>query len=146
MPIKVRYLDNGIGVSLIGEGKIVGDDIIKANRKIFASAEKMKKYKYGLVDYSRITEIDVSASEVDKIAAQDKKASEFIPEAVLAIAAKKDLEFGLTRMWEIIVENSGLPWETMVFRDINKAEKWIKQKVKEKFDIDITMAQRKGEK
>ena len=140
MPIKVRYLDKGIGVLLIGEGKIVGDDIIKANRKIFSSVEKMKKYRYGLLDYSRITQFEVSTSEVDTIAFQDMKASEFIPDAVLAIAAKQDLEFGLTRMWEIIVENSGLPWETMVFRDRDTAEKWIKQKVKEKFDIDLTMA------
>ena len=140
MPIKVRYLDNGIGVLFTGEGKIVGDDIIKANRKIFSDEDKMKKYKYGLIDYSRITQFKVSTSEVEIIASQDKKASQFIPDGVLAITAEQDIEYGLTRMWQIIAENSGLPWETMVFRDRDKAEKWIKQKVKEKFNIDPTMA------
>jgi len=43
-------------------------------------------------------------------------------------------------MWEIIAESSGLPWETMVFRDRDVAEKWVKQKVKEKYNINLTMA------
>jgi len=39
-------------------------------------------------------------------------------------------------MWEIIVENTGLQWETMVFRDREDAEDWIREKVKDKFGID----------
>lgn len=140
MPINVSYLDNGLGIMFIGEGKLVGDDIIKANREIFSSAEKMKKYIYGLIDYSRITEFNVSTSEIETIVSQDKKAAEFIEEGILAITAEQDLEYGLNRMWEIIAQNSGVPWETMVFRDRDTAEKWIKQKVKEKFNVDLTLA------
>ena len=140
MPIKVKYLDNGLGVLFIGEGIVTGDDIINANRKIFSSVEKMKKYKYGLIDYSRITQFNVSTSEVEIIASQDMKASLFITDGVLAITAEQDFEFGINRMWEITVESSGLPWETTVFRDRDAAKKWVKQKVKEKYNIDLTMA------
>ena len=140
MPIKVRYLDNGLGVLFIGEGIITGDDIIHSNRKIFSSVEKMKEYKYGLIDYSSITKFNVSSSEVETIASQDMKAPEFIPDGVVAIIAKNDLEFGINRMWELISEGYSIPWETMVFRVRDAAEKWIKQKVKEKYNIDLTMA------
>jgi hypothetical protein len=39
-------------------------------------------------------------------------------------------------MWELIVENTGLRWETMVFRALEDAEAWIRQRVKEKYEID----------
>ena len=136
MPIKVKCLDNGLGVLFIGEGIVTGDDIINSNRKIFSSKERMKKYKYGLIDYSNITQFKVSNSEIAIIASQDEKASEYISDGVVAVAAKKDLEFGLNRMWQIIVENTGLQWETMVFRDIDAAERWIKERVKEKYGIE----------
>lgn len=57
-----------------------------------------------------------------------------------AIVAKKNLEFGVSRMWETVVQVKGLKWETMVFKDRADAEEWIKQKVREKYNIDLTMA------
>ena len=136
MPIKIEYLDNGIGFIFIGEGVITGDDIINSNKIIFSSKERMRKYKYGLIDYSNITQFNVSNPEIEIIASQDKKASKYIPDGVLAVTAKKDLEFGLTRMWEMIVENSGVQWETMVFRLRQDAEAWIKEKVRINYGID----------
>ena len=136
MPLKIKYLDDGLGVLFIGEGIVTGKDIISSNNQIFSSEEKMKKNKYGLIDYSKITQFEVSTPEVEIIASQDKKASEYIPDGVVAVVAKKDLVFGINRMWEIIVENTGLQWEIMVFRDREYAEAWIKEKVKEKFGID----------
>ena len=139
MPIQVKYLDNGRGVLYLGEGIVTGDDIINANKEVFSSKEKMAKNRYGLIDYSNISHLNVSTSEIEIIVSQDKEASTFIPDAVVAITAKKDLEFGLTRMWEIIANNAGLQWETMVFRDNEKAEIWLKDSVRKKFNIDITM-------
>ena len=140
MPIEVKYLDNGIGVMFIGEGFVTGDDIINSNREVFSSEERMKNYKYGFIDYSIVSHLSVSNSEIEYMVSQQMKASEFIPDAVLAFVAKKDLEFGLTRMWEIIAENTGLQWETMIFRNRGKAEIWIKDRIREKYNIDITMA------
>ena len=125
MPIQVKYLDNGLGVMFIGEQMVTGDDIISANGEVFSSEERMKNYKYGFIDYSIVSHLSVSNSEIESMVSQQMKVTEFIPDAVLAFVAKKDLEFGLTRMWEIIAENTGLQWETMVFRDRGKAEIWI---------------------
>ncbi len=140
MPIQVRYLDNGIGIMFIGEGIVTGEDVINANKITFASEEKMKNYKYGFIDYSNALHFDASEDDAEIIANQDLEASKFIPDAILAILAKKDLVFGLNRMWEMIAENAGLQWETMVFRDREKAELWIKDRIRDKFNIDITMA------
>lgn len=136
MPIKVKYLDNGIGFIFIGEGLITGDDIINSNKIIFSHRERMKKYKYGLVDYSNIAQFNVSSSEIEIIASQDKKASNYIPDGVLAVIAQKDLEFGVSRMWAMIVENSGVQWETMVFRSRQDGEAWIKERIRNNYGID----------
>jgi len=139
MPIQIKYRDNGLGVLFIGAGIVTGEDIINSNREIFSSAEKMKNYKYSLIDYLNISGFNVSNAEIQIIISQDKKASELIPDAVIAITAKKDLEFGVSRMWEIIAENESLQWEIMVFKDREKAELWIKDRIKEKFNIDISI-------
>ena len=139
MPIEIEYLDDGLGVLVTGEGLVTGKDIISSNNQIFSSAEKMTKNKYGLIDYSNITQFEVSTPEVEIIASQDQKASEYIPDGIVAVVAKKDLVFGINRMWEVVVENTGLQWETMVFRDREDAEAWIRERVKGKFGIgDLT--------
>ena len=140
MPIQIKYLDNGIGVMFIGEGMVTGADVISANKEVFSSEERMKNYKYGFIDYSFVSDLNATTSEIESMAYQQKKASEIIPDAILAFVTKSDLEFGLNRMWQSIAENAGLKWETMVFRSREKAEIWIKDRIKEKFNIDITMA------
>ena len=80
----------------------------------------------------------MSASEIETIAAQDKEISKYLPEYIVAIVAKKDVEFGVSRMWETLIEINDLQWETMVFKERDDAEEWIKHKVKEKYDIDLT--------
>jgi hypothetical protein len=136
MPIEIKYIDGGLGVLFLGKGIVTGEDIINSNKQIFSSEEKMIKNKYGLTDYSNILNFEVSTSEVEIIASQDKKAAEYVPDGVIAVVAAKDLEFGINRMWEIIVECTGIKWETMVFRARDKAEEWITERVKEKFGID----------
>jgi len=124
----------------IGEGIVTGEDVINANKEIFSSEEKMKNFKYGFIDYSNAFHFDASGDDAKIIADQDMEASKFIPDAILAILAREDLVFGLNRMWEMIAENAGLQWETMVFRDREKAEAWTKDRIRDKFSIDITMA------
>jgi hypothetical protein len=140
MPIEINYLDGERGVLFIGAGKVTGEEIITSNRQVFSSEEKMKKVKYGLIDYSKITQFEVSTVEVESIISQEKKASEYIADGVLAIVAKKNVAFGINRMWESIAEYRGLQWETMVFRHREDAEVWIRQKVNQKFGIgDLTL-------
>jgi hypothetical protein len=136
MPIKIKYSDNEIGVLYIGEGIVSGDDIIISNRKTFSSIERMKTLKYCLVDYSNIAQFNVSNSEVEIIVSQEKEASEYILDGVIAVVSNKDIAFGINRMWETLFAIEGLQWETNVFRAIEDAKAWIKERVKAKYGID----------
>ena len=138
MPIKLRNLDSGLGVVFIGEGIVTGQEIIRANKNLLSFKENIKISKYCIIDYSETSEYNVSTSEIQIIAAQDKEISKYLPDYIVAIVAKRDLEFGVSRMWQTIAQINDLKWDTKVFKDRNNAEKWIINKVKEKYDIDLT--------
>jgi len=140
LPIQIKYLDNETGVMLIAEGTITADDIIISIQTLFSSTEKMKQLKYCLMDYSNNTQLNVSNANLRVIADLNKKASVEKQEGVVAIVANNDFVFGISRMWEFFIDNAGVPWETMVFRDKGKAENWIKQKVSDRGSLDIAVS------
>lgn len=138
MSIEINYMDNGMGIVLIGKGTVAGREIMDAKRRIFSTEEKMKKYRYGLIDFSGVDDLKAYGAEVDGLVQLDRDAAEIIPEAVVAIAAEKDIAFGLSRMWQAYM--GGIPWEINVFRSRNEAEVWIRETLKAKFGIDPAMA------
>jgi hypothetical protein len=78
--------------------------------------------------------VEVSTIAIKSIAPLHQRAWEFHPDAVVAIAADTDITYGLSRMWESLID--AISWETMVFRSRVDAEAWIKEKVKEYYGID----------
>lgn len=139
MPVQVEYLDDGLGALFLGNGVVTGEDIAAANTEMFSSPEKTRKYKYGLADWTGVTKFKVTSSELEHAAAQDKNAAEYLPELFLAIVADKDLEYGFSRMFAVFIEANNLDWEMMVFRNRADADTWIKEKVKAKYQIDVTV-------
>lgn len=140
MPIQIDYLDNGLGACFRGTGVVTGQDILSANFEMFSTPEKTQKYKYGLADWTGVTEYKVTSSELEKAAIQDKNASQYLPELFVAVVADRDLEFGFSRMWAVFIEANELNWEVMVFRNRAVAETWIKEKVKAKYQIDVNLS------
>ncbi len=125
MPISVTNIDNG-GVLLKGEGVVSGTDIKQANEIIY-SPEKIQKIQYQLWDYTNVSKFNVSNEEVIILAQQDIEAAEINPKMFVAAVGKEDLVYGLIRMWEAHVDFSSI--ETMAFRIIEDAEKWIAEKI-----------------
>jgi hypothetical protein len=59
-------------------------------------------------------------------------------EAIVAVVAPSLVGYGLASMWEIHVSDVG--WVTKVFKAKSEAESWVKEKMKELFDTDISFA------
>lgn len=136
MPIDIRIMHNGRGIMYVCHGNICGNDFIQANKQLLSFKDRLKKVIYGLVDESAIDNIQILESEMLTIAAQNKKMSAIVPaRAVVAVIAKDDLAFELARVWEGFIEHTG--WETMIFRARWKAERWIIEKIKANFGIDL---------
>lgn len=131
MPMKLFYRDDG-GVMVTGEGVITGKDIKDLNRQLYESPQKIKDIKYQICDFSQVEGFDLSTQDVRDIAQQDNYASGINPNMIIALVGSKDIAFGLSRMWEFFTTSS--PLESMVFRKLEPAEKWIKEKLKSSGD------------
>lgn len=136
MPIEIIDLDEGKGNILIGSGIFTGKEYIDALKiHLEQDGEKFNKYKYSLTDLTAVTELkEWPNSVVDESVYLCKQASQINLDAVIAIVAIEDFPFGLSRMWEILMDETD--WEIMVFRNRDEAEDWIEQRAKEKYGID----------
>ncbi len=125
MPIKCSYDKNG-GVILIGTGTLLAKDILEVNRSIYATHEKIKKIPYQICDYTKVEKVKIESEELIKIAEQDNEAALVNPGMIIAVAAKKDLTFGLSRVWEAHINTS--IEKLHVFRTVQECEEWIESK------------------
>ena len=129
MPMSIAYTEDG-GIISRGEGVITGNEIKETNDIIYESPDKIKKIKYQICDLTNASDYSTSESELRAISNQDKKASEINPKMFIAVVGEKDVIFGLARMWEAFSYDS--PFETMVFRKIEDAQQWIREKLHKK--------------
>jgi len=129
MPMSIDYIGDG-GIIIRVEGLISGNEIKEANDIIYESPDKIKKIKYQICDLTNASEVSASESDIRAISNQDKKASEINPNMLIAVVGEKDVIFGLARMWEAFSYDS--PFETMVFRTMEDAQQWIREKLHKK--------------
>lgn len=132
MPIDIKYLDNGLGVYWFGHGILTGQNIIEASKETFESEERLKQIKYALIDFTSIDKVIIANADIQLKFNEDERATEIAKDTIVALAASKDVMFGISRIWEAYVDE--LSWETNVFRSISKAKLWIKNSLK----INIT--------
>lgn len=126
MPISIDYLKDG-GIIAKGEGILTGKEIKESNDIIYESPDKIKKIKYQIADLTDVSDAHITESELRALSIQDENASKINPNMFIAIVGEKDILYGLARMWEAFSYNS--PFENMVFRKMEDAQKWIREKL-----------------
>ena len=126
MPVTYAYIENG-GVLLVGTGTVVAADIIEVNKSIYASPEMIKNIRYQICDYTAVENMQISTDEIWAIADQDNRAAEVNPTMLISVAAKKDLSFGLSRVWEAYTDAG--PFRTEVFRTVEDCREWIRSQL-----------------
>ena len=128
MPITVQSTDGGLGFIMKGEGVVTGQEIFDGVVERFSSEAKIRKYVYGMSDYTEVQRINMSNAEVILVAEKDKQVATINRSLVIAIAAPQDIIFGLSRMFEAYAQETG--WDINVFRTRQEAQKWILEKLK----------------
>jgi hypothetical protein len=98
MPIDISYLDNGTGLLYTGRGLLTGKDVLDAGGSAFASREKARSYQYGLADYSRVLDLDISNHDLEQMVILYKKAAEKAPGMCVALVGVQDFVFGIARI------------------------------------------------
>ena len=137
MPLEISFLDNGAGVLIVGTGMMSGQELLEAKTALFADQDRTRRYRYGLIDYAGVTDLEMTSRELELVAAKDRQAAVIAPGVCVAIIANKDVVYGLARMWEAYMHNAG--WETHVFRSRESAEAWIRERVVKHFGVVPTL-------
>jgi len=136
MPIRIEIRQAGAGVILDWSGSLKLSDFHEVQTRFLTSSEKLKQVKYILVDLTFVDTLNVPYRDMELIAQGDMRlAQNATPGVLFAVAAPRDLGFGLARMWQVLAEKT--KWETMVLRSRAEAEAWIRERAHEKFGLDI---------
>lgn len=138
MPMRFVVLDDGLGNMITAWGVLTEEEVIEFFIGYFnQDGEKYRNYRYSISDYSAVAELDVSSDAVKRVAALSIESMKINPDAVVATVASDDYVFGLTRMWELLVDD--VKWEIMSFRTLEDAKQWVRKKVRERYNItDLT--------
>jgi hypothetical protein len=122
-----EFTPDGTGVLHRGEGIVTGPDLIAAAAEHHRLEERARKLRYGFVDFSQVSELRVSAVEVQTIADENRRTAVFTPNAVVAVIAPLDHAFGVSRMWETLMDATN--WTTRIFRDRDEALAWLRKQI-----------------
>ena len=141
MPIEIIDCDDGIGNIIVTRGMVTDQELIDSlERHLTHDKEKFKQYKYILFDHTELTKMDIANETVEFIAGLCADTSRVNPDSIVAMVtnvtygASIDLIKRISRMHELFVYRSC--WETRLFRTKPQAVRWIKEKVRDKFEID----------
>jgi hypothetical protein len=122
MPIELQYRDDETGVVFVCSGVVNGADFIEANEEIYAP-ERLERLRYQLIDFSATERIEISSEQIREYAAMDVRAAARNPSLVVAVAGPTPITFGLSRMWQALVDESGI--RSGVFHTVAEAESWL---------------------
>ena len=126
MSCKINYIDGGRGIELLFSGKVVLSDFLGAYKELY-NEQNLYRQKYQSGEFTDVDAIDLSFEDIRLIAQLDIDASKKNPNIVIANVGSSDLEFGLSRMWQILADECS--FEIEVFRKREDAMKWIESKL-----------------
>lgn len=139
MPIQIEVKHRAMGVVYHCQGAVTIEDFFIAGKGFLVTPEEIRKWRYSLINLTDVESMDIHYDQVSFIVQQNHQIAAYaVPGVLLAVAAPKDIGFGLARMWEMLVERVG--WETRTFRSVVEAEAWIQDRLKQKFGIDLANA------
>jgi hypothetical protein len=121
MPWAMDYHPDGAYVRF--SGRTTGEDIIHANTQFYSHAYKSGP-RFAVFDFSEIEQFEVDRTAIERAAAQDLvAAAAALPVLAVAIVAPQLISYGMSRMWEMQVAETG--WQTKVTRSRREAFVWL---------------------
>ena len=108
--------------TMTAQGVLTFEDV----KSLFVAYGSAGPTHYELYDFRAITGSEVDAAQVRQLVAIGKgRAHERRPGSKTAALAPDDNEYGLSRMYAMLGELEGLPWEVRVFRRVEEAYEWL---------------------
>ena len=119
-------MDDGIGIELLFTGKVTLTDFLEAYRELYGE-HNLYRQKYQIGEFTDVDSIELSSEDIRIIAQLEIDASKRNPNIFIANVAGTELEFGLSRMWQILADECA--FEIEIFRKREDAMQWIASKL-----------------
>ncbi len=125
MPYEIKSEDEGRVSKTRYYGVLTGDEILSSYRDRYADAQKLKKLRIVIADYSDVSKVDLDSLDVSRLAQIALEAARLNPDILLVAIMPDDLVYGLGRMWQ--GQTSQIGWKTCIARTQEEAEQWLAQ-------------------
>lgn len=125
MGYELEYADNGRKVILSCYDSFSGAELINIVTELYSDEKRLKKVRYQLCDVTRVIKLDMSNNDVKVLVDLEKKAGKINRERMIAIAADRDLAYGMARVWKSYMDVMVWGIRTMIFRNKDTALLWF---------------------
>jgi hypothetical protein len=120
--IELRYSDDEIGIECTVFGKATLKDFKKACNETFNNTN-IHTHKYQIVDFTKCDSFELTSDDMEELALIAINASIINPNIIIAFISPKDIEFGMSRVYEANANESG--FKIKVFRNHEDAIDWV---------------------
>ena len=122
MPIRtIIEKENGL-IQTAASGRVSGAELVEYYTRLRGHPD-FKRNLNEIFDASQVEQIDVTADDVRRLSAMTEEYTRLGEPVKVAIVAPGDLEFGMSRMYEMLQVQSINTLK--VFRERSAAERWI---------------------
>jgi len=120
-------MQDGAGLLFICTGNVTARDLLDAKDRLLEMPSRLRECQFAIVDLGLASSLHLSPDDIRRIADKDRDLAVITrPGLPIAVLAPNDVAYGLARMWEIFVENTG--WETIIFTSREEGENWVRKK------------------
>lgn len=125
MPVTWSVIDNGRVLLVSMSGRVTDQEYLGAHDEFFPATASAPGDALALIDLSGVTDIQITTAAVRESV---RRTTVFLRNAPtghhrMAIVAGAPAVYGMCRMWQILIEESGL--ESAVFDNITQAQEWL---------------------
>jgi hypothetical protein len=124
MPYVADFFEEGRGLLFTGTGLVTAPEIVQAKKGL--DSDRLKQIVYAICDLSEVEELRLSPDEIRAISRIDLELARIVPGAVVALVSPRADIYGLSRMWQVLVEDTG--WVVAIFMSMDEAEKWVRSR------------------
>ena len=90
-------------------------------------------YRYTILDFGQLREALVGVDSIRRIARLGVQAAQRNPDGVIAFVTSRQWVYGLCRLFALSMGDAA--WETRAFEERQDAERWLQERVQDKFGI-----------
>ena len=127
MPYETRLVDGGKGTLRHGSGILTNSELLAACLRFSNEPEETRHIRYMLADFSEVMELQLTPDAIHYAAELNRRSAEISPGMFVAIVAPGPLAYGLSRMWQMLMQDT--MWKSAVFHQRAEAIHWLREQL-----------------